>query len=122
MEGTALNQQVKTDVSDGLEIVSMLYDGALRFIDKAKEKIKIGDAVGRSHFIKKTSAIVKELSMSINNDGGEIALNLRNLYDFVLESLVKADADNDMNALINAERVLDILRSAWTDMQAAGKI
>lgn len=122
MEGVALNNQAEANVSDRVQIVTMLYDGSINFIEKAKEKIETGDSIGRSHFINKTSAIVKELSNSLNMDGGEIAANLRNLYDFVLESLVKAEVNNNMDALNDAEKVMEILRSSWKEMQEVSKI
>ncbi len=122
MEGVALNHQTETNAADGVRIVAMLYDGAINFIRKAKEKLEIGDSLGKSHYIKKTTAIVKELSGSLNMEGGEIAVNLRNLYDFVLESLIRADVNNNLNALHDAEKVVEILRSAWKEMQEAGNI
>lgn len=121
MGAAALNQQSELKVSDRVQIVTMLYDGSLNFIGKAKEKIEVGDAIGRTHFIKKTSAIVKELSNSLNMDGGEVAVNLKNLYDFVLESLIKAEINNSVTALSDAENVLEILRSSWKEMQEVNK-
>ena len=117
MEGTAVQTDTGGRATNSVQIIGMLYEGAINFIGKAKEKMEAGDHVGRNHFIKKTSAIVKELSNSINMEGGEIAANLRNLYDFVLESLVKAEVNHDINALSDAEKVVEILRDAWSDMQ-----
>ena len=119
MEGVALNQQTEARASKGVQIITMLYDGAINFINIAKEKIEVGDSVGRTHYINKSSAIVKELSSSLHMDGGDIALNLKNLYDFVLESLIKADESNNLDALSDAEKVVEILRSAWYEIQEA---
>lgn len=122
MQTAALNQQPELKVSDRVQIVTMLYDGAINFILKAKEKLEVGDTLGKTHFIKKTSAIVKELANSLNMEGGEIALNLRNLYDFVLESLIKAEINNNMDALNDAEKVMEILRGSWKEMQEANQV
>lgn len=121
MEAATMNPQTAVNVSDKVQVVSMLYDGAINFIRKAKEKSEIGDTIGKTHFIKKTSAIVRELANSLNMDGGELALNLRNLYDFVLESLIKAELNNNVDALNDAEKVMDILRNSWKEMQEANK-
>lgn len=121
MQTAALNQQTELKVADRVQIVTMLYDGAINFILKAKEKLEVGDTVGKTHFIKKTSAIVRELANSLNMDGGEIAINLRNLYDFVLESLIKAEINNSVDALNDAEKVMEILRGSWKEMQAASQ-
>ena len=122
MEGVALNEQQDKNVADNIKIVSMLYNGAVNFIVKAREKMEVGDSIGKTHFINKTSAIIRELSGSLNMEGGEVARNLKNLYDFVLESLTRADADNNMKALNDAEKVVDILRSAWQEMQESGRV
>jgi len=122
MQTATLNQQTEMKVSDRVQIVTMLYDGSINFILKAKEKMEVGDTVGKTHFIKKTSAIVKELANSLNMEGGEIAVNLRNLYDFVLESLIKAEINNNMDALNDAEKVMEILRGSWKEMQETTRV
>ena len=122
MESVALKNKPETSVSDRIQVVTMLYDGAINFIGKAREKMDTGDSLGKSHFIKKASAIVQELSGSINMDGGEIAANLKNLYGFVLESLTKADISNNRDALNDAEKVVEILQGAWQEIQHAEKV
>ncbi len=120
MENVA-NTSQEVSESDRIQVVNMLYEGAINFIDKAKEKMDTGDSMGKAHFIKKTTAIVQELSGSINMEGGEIASNLKNLYGFVLESLAKAEAGNNRDALNDAEKVVEILRDAWQEIQEAEK-
>ena len=122
MEGLAVNNKAEAPLENRIQVVSMLYDGAINFIKLAKEKLQVSDTVGRTHYINKTSAIVKELSNSINMEGGEVAVNLRNLYDFVLESLIKADLNNSLDALNDAEKVIEILQSAWKEMQEVGRL
>lgn len=106
---------------DRIKTISMLYEGASNFTKIAKKKMEVGDSTGRSHYIKKTSAIINELSGSLNMDTGEIAQNLRRLYDFVLRSLVTAETENDVTALGDAEKVIGILESAWKEMQEVKK-
>ena len=52
MQTATLNHQPEGMVSDRVKIVTMLYDGAINFIIKAKEKLEVGDTVGKTHFIK----------------------------------------------------------------------
>jgi len=122
MKGDTVIEKQESSVSDRVQIVTMLYDGAINFIDKAREKMDMGDSIGKSRFIKKTTAIVQELSGSINMEGGEIASNLKNLYSFVLESLSKADISNNRDALNDAEKVVEILREAWQEIQKAEQL
>ena len=121
MENVTLNSQPEANVSDRIQVITMLYDGAINFMGKAREKMDTGDSIGKSHFIRKTTAIVQELSGSINMDGGEIAANLKNLYGFVLESLTRADIGNNRDALNDAEKVVEVLQGAWREIQSAEK-
>ena len=122
MESVALHSQAEASVSDRIQVVTMLYDGAINFICKAREKMDTGDSLGKAHFIKKTTAIVQELSGSVNMEGGEIATNLKNLYGFVLESLTKAEISNNRDALNDAEKVVEILQGAWHEIKDAEKL
>jgi len=122
MESVALVSQAEASVSDRIQVVTMLYNGAINFIGKAREKMDMGDSLGKTHNIKKTTAIVQELSGSVNMEGGEIAANLKNLYGFVLESLTKADISNNRDALNDAEKVLEILQGAWHEIQHSERV
>ena len=122
MESVSMSPQVEASVSDRIQVVTMLYDGAINFIGKAREKMDTGDSLGKTHFIQKTTAIVQELSGSVNMEGGEIATNLKNLYGFVLESLTKANISNNRDALNDAEKVVEILQGAWHEIQSAEKV
>lgn len=115
-----LAEYKKTEVStaNNVRIVSMLYDGAINFIRIAKNKLEQKDIAGKGLYIVKATAIVAELSSSLNMEaGGEIARNLKRLYDYVLDRLIAANIKNDPNALDNAEKILDILRSAWKEIE-----
>lgn len=121
MEGAVISNQTGTSTSDNVRVISMLYDGAIKFITIAKKKMETGDSTGKSIYIEKTSAIVKEMSNSLNMDGGELAQNLKDLYAFVLNCLSKAKTQNDLQAIDDAARVLDILKNAWKEMQDAAE-
>ncbi|RJQ55211.1 MAG: flagellar export chaperone FliS [Nitrospiraceae bacterium] len=101
-----------------IKTILMLYEGASNFTKIARKKMEVGDSIGRSHYIGKTSAIIRELSNSLTMDGGDISRNLRNLYDFVHGCLHKAETQNDTKALDEAEKVIEILRSAWKELSS----
>jgi flagellar protein FliS len=111
-------QTAEVNTSDSVRIITLLYDGALNFLKLARAKMEEGDIAGKGLYIGKTTAIVGELSTSLNMEqGGEIARNLRRLYDFVFDRLLKANLKNDPGALAEAAKVLDILRSGWKEME-----
>ena len=111
-------RKATVDTSDNVRIVSLLFDGAVNFLKVARSRMESRDIAGKGIYLGKVTAIVGELSRSLNmEEGGEIAKNLRRLYDFVLDRLLKANLKNDVKALEEAERVLETIRSGWKEME-----
>jgi len=106
------------DTSGNVRIVSLLFDGAINFIKLGRVKMGERNIAEKGLYIGKATAIVGELTSSLNmEEGGEIARNLRRLYDFVLDRLLKANLKNDVVALDEAEKVLQTLREGWKAME-----
>lgn len=120
MERVIAEKGTEVSSSDRIRTISLLYDGALNFLQIAKRKLERGDLYGKDQHIRKTAAIIKELAGSLTMDAGEIAQNLRRLYDFVLTSLHQAENQNDIASIEDAEKVIGILREAWKEIEAAG--
>jgi flagellar protein FliS len=117
MNNSALKDVAVEGRKDNVQVISMLYDGALNFIRIAKEKTEIGDVTGKTLYTNKAKAIIAELSNALVMDSGEISQNLRQLYEFTMSSLVDADVHDDLNAYGNAEKVIEILSDGWKEMQ-----
>ena len=110
-------RKAEVNTSDRVKVISMLYDGAINFIRVARKRMELGDIAGKGLYIGKASSVVGELLSSLNMEaGGDIAKNLSRLYDFVMDRLIIANMKNDEKALDEAEKVLDLLRSAWKDL------
>jgi len=110
-------RKVEINTSDSVKVISLLFDGGINFIKVARKRMELGDIAGKGLYIGKASSVVGELLSSLNmEEGGEIAKNLSRLYDFVLDRLINANMKNDQKALDEAEKVLDVLRSAWKDL------
>jgi flagellar protein FliS len=99
------------------QIVLMLYDGALYHLKTAQQKIESGDIMTKATHLSKATMIISELSSVLDMEkGGEISSNLRRLYDYVLNQLLQANMNNDVQSIKNAARVVGILREAWKEM------
>jgi flagellar protein FliS len=107
----------EVNTADSIKVVSLLYDGAINFIQAARLRIQERDIAGKGLYIGKATSIVAELSASLNMEAGEIARNLRRLYDFILDKLFQANLKDDMSACDEAERVLQELRGAWKEIE-----
>lgn len=117
----ALNAYTQTKVTttyNPVELVVMLYDGAIDFLDKAATAINMREVPIKIKYIDKAIAIIEELLNALNLEvGGEIALNLQNLYLHMMRELVLANAKNDGNKIKHVTNLLKELREAWVQIK-----
>ena len=115
----AQQQYVTTQVgtADRLQLVIMLYDGAISFLGQAKEKMAARDAAGKGLLIGRALDIIAELNASLNFQAGqELATNLFHLYNFMTGHLTKANINWDLPALEEVLTMLLQLREAWVEV------
>ena len=107
-------RQTEVQSRTPLELIVMLYDGAIRFIGDARDAIENRDIARRGHSISRALAIISELQSSLDmTAGGEIASSLDVLYNFVRDRLVDGSMRQDVRSLDEAVRVLKTLREGW---------
>ncbi len=103
--------------TDRVRIIFMLYEGALNQLKIAKRKIECGDMVSKGQHFSKATAIISELSNVLDMEkGGDISMNLRVLYEYVLQRLLYANLNNDIDAIEDSERVIETLKNGWKEM------
>jgi len=103
-----------------LELVVMLYDGALRFTADARDAMVRRDIRGRQQNLSRAMAIVSELQSTLDMDtGGEVAEHLDKLYEFVRDRLMDASTTQALQPLDEARRVLATLREGWLAISRA---
>jgi len=115
----AHQQYVTTQVgtADRLQLVIMLYDGAISFLGQAREKMAAKDAAGKGLYIGRALDIVAELNASLNFQAGrEVAQNLFHLYNFMTSHLTKANLNWDLQALEEVVAMLQQLRDSWVEL------
>lgn len=106
------NNQVLTASPE--QILIMLYDGAIRFVRQAKFAIEDGRLGDKATAISKAVAIITEFSNTLDYEvGGEIALDLSQLYDFMIRELSAVNACSDTKRLEPVEKILLDLREGF---------
>jgi flagellar protein FliS len=106
------NNQILTSSPE--QILLLLYDGAIRFCRQAIAACEAGKGEEKQGRIGKTSAIIDTFSESLNHDiGGEIAIDLERLYDFMLRQLSEARREDSCDKLKVVENLLLDLRATW---------
>jgi flagellar protein FliS len=97
-----------------LQLVRLLYRGALDSISAARRHLRLGEIRARSIAISKTMAIVTELSRSLDRQmSGELSNNLGELYRYVQSLLIEGNARQSDRPLAEAEALLSTLCEAW---------
>ncbi len=112
----AANAYRRTQATAGtpLELVVMLYDGALRFLSDAQDAMTRRDIKARHVALDKTLAIVGHLQSTLDTErGGAVAFELDRLYSYISGRLLEGAARNDPKALVEATGLLSNLRDAW---------
>ena len=100
-----------------LQLIVMLYDAAICSIKEAHEQMSRRNIAARSRSINKSIRIISELQSSLNlKAGGEIAVSLSRLYDYMVRTLFRANMDQSSQALTEIETLLENLRSAWVEL------
>lgn len=122
MSVNAYQMYKRTQVSTASqgELLLMLFDGAIRFSNQAKEYILAKDFEQANAKLIRAQDIMMELMVSLDLDQGEIAQNLYQLYDFIHERLVEANLKKDVELIDQALRFLEDLRDTWRQVVANG--
>ena len=107
-----------------IQLVVMLYDGAIAAIAKAENAMAHDDpeSLELAHReLTRAQDILVELQLSLDHDlGGSIATSLDGIYGFCLERLTNANITKDPGLLAAVTQSLVDLRSAW--VHAAGSL
>ncbi len=104
----------------GIKIVRLLYDGALRFLDRA-----LACGPEDPHFgvwVMRADSIVLELRLSLRHEHApEVMENLEELYFFCEERHAKAVQSNCAVSVQESRDVLATLLEAWKAIELEGK-
>ena len=121
VRGLASYRQTEVQSRTPLELVTMLYDGALRFMAMARDAIVRKDIPARRDALNRTMAIVSELQSALNlQAGGEVAVDLDRLYEYASVRLLDAAMRNDVGPVDEVRRIFEILRDGWATAAGVG--
>ena len=118
------NMDVETSLQDASphKLIAMLYDGAVAAVNKAKGAIERGDIAAKGAAITFAIRIVEEgLRASLDARGGDIAVNLGDLYSYMARRLLEAGLRNDTAILDEVAKLLGELRGGWAGIASAGQ-
>lgn len=107
-------QTTQVSTANKVQLVVLMYDGAIRFITEAKEKSVSGDVAGKGLAISRAQRIIHELTNALDmRRGGEVAANLSQVYLRINRNLINANVNRKMEELDESLESLRNLRDAW---------
>lgn len=97
------------------ELSLMLYNGCLKFIKLARKAFDEKNIEAKNTNLTKAQAIINQFRITLDMDV-ELSKDLDALYVFIHEQLVKANIQNNLEALQIAEDMVLELRDTWKQM------
>jgi flagellar secretion chaperone FliS len=100
--------------ADPHTMVQMLMDAGVERMATARGCIERGERARQAKLLHSCVMIIGELRGSLNTvEGGPLAQNLSDLYDYMIRQLLLANAKSDAGCVLEVSRLLDEIRSAW---------
>jgi len=112
------NNQLELAVNSArpLELVVMLYDGAIVAVRAAAQAVADGEVPTKAAQISRATNILSELSGVLDLQQGELAQNLAGLYDYMRSQLLQANLRNCAARLDEVAGLLAELRQSWQEL------
>lgn len=120
----ALNayKQVDTDVrileASPHQLIAMLYQEALQALLTARSAMQKKQISAKGEAFSRTISIIDEgLKISLDEvKGGDLATNLKALYEYMVMRLLHANLNNDLAAVDEVGKLLMQLKTAWDEI------
>ena len=107
--------------ADPHQLVRLLFDALLQSLQRARGALEAGDIAAKGSAIGKAVRILEEgLKAGLNpQQGGELAQNLRGMYDYSIARLTQANLRNDKAALVEISALIEPVADAWKQIKGA---
>jgi flagellar protein FliS len=114
MNGFHAYQETAITTQNRGRLVVMLYDGAIKFLRQAVKDLQQNDFAAKGKHIARAQDILYELNTVLDIEkGGQVAKNLRTLYNFMQRHLSEANLRKDPQMIQEVIGMLDELNQSW---------
>lgn len=105
------------------QLVSMLMQGAIDRLAIGKGMMERRDYAGKGEVLAKVIAIITELKGALDHEnGGEIAANLNELYDYMMRAILAATTNNDSAQLDHVAELMGGLLQSWNSIPQQDRV
>ena len=106
-----------------LELIIKVYNGVMIALDTATEAFSKNQGLEAREQLAKAEKGVAHLFTTLDfEQGGEIAHSLGQLYVFAINRIQSASSSGQTAPISEARRVLDNLRTAWTELRGTHSV
>lgn len=105
--------------ADSHQLINMLYDALLTSLGGAKLAMQNNDFAAKGAAIGRAVRLLEEgLKAALSDSqGGELAANLRSLYDYCIIRLSEANLHMDIKRVEEVERLIKPVAEAWKQIR-----
>ena len=114
--GEYINTKNESAVTDATphKLISLLLERVSESVATASGAVKRGESGVAGEAIGKALNILESLRAFLNHDeGGEIAANLDDLYDYMGRRLLEASSDRNPETFVEVSELLSQIRRGW---------
>ncbi|MDH5785015.1 MAG: flagellar export chaperone FliS [Chromatiales bacterium] len=95
-------------------LVQLLMAGAIEKMAVARGYMEQQNTSGKGENISWAISIIESMRASLDRDnGGEIATNLNDLYEYMSQRLLEANINNDLKAVDEVSTLMHTIHDAW---------
>jgi flagellar protein FliS len=110
----SVNTQVQAVDASPHRLIQMLLEGGLARLAQARGAMERGDVGKKGELIGQAISIIGGLREGLNLElGGEIAVNLDKLYEYMAMRLLAANLHNDLAAMEEVSGLLRNVKAGW---------
>ncbi len=106
-----LENKIKT--ASPVELVIIAYEGAIMFLETAKELYQQKNYLSAGASVVKAQKVIQELRNALDMDIKEISGDLFTLYRFMDKQLLKAHRKHDVAVIEEVVKMLSGLKESW---------
>lgn len=113
-------KQTSVETADRGRLVVLIYDHCIKWCGIAREAVQANNTPRKAMAVQKVQAGITELVCSLDMEkGGEVAQNLRKLYDFYNRHLLEGSLHNQEQNFVDVQTMMASLREAWSQALVA---
>ncbi|MBF0584963.1 MAG: flagellar export chaperone FliS [Magnetococcales bacterium] len=98
------------------DLLILLYEGAIRFLERAIAEMEAKNLSEHKMYLRRGLAIIAELQNTLNFEKGEeLAVQLFDLYGFMINQLTQANVTQDMSHVRVVIANMNTLLEGWRE-------